>query len=142
MLTCLAPHLAKKGLAWLSEACKGVHVCPAENCIVVAEGVLQHSGAFKVRALGFPPVELRGDSRAAAKVSAVTCCAAEHSSSHCAHVIVLTCPPCARLMDAVTHGGLRKSKPASVLVLKLSVHCCLHSLGVQQIDRVGRRAAI
>ncbi|CAK0783094.1 hypothetical protein CVIRNUC_006289 [Coccomyxa viridis] len=38
-----------------------------ENCIVVAEGVLQHSGAFKVRALGFPPVELRGDSRAAAK---------------------------------------------------------------------------
>ena len=40
----------------------------AENCIVVAEGVLQHSGTFKVRALGFPPVELRGESRAAAKV--------------------------------------------------------------------------
>lgn len=43
-------------------------VCTTENCIVVAEGVLQHSGTFKVRALGFPPVELRGESRAAAKV--------------------------------------------------------------------------
>ena len=57
---------------------------------MVAEGVLHHSGAFKVRALGFPPVELRGDSRAAAKVSAVTCCAAEHGSSHCIHVSGLT----------------------------------------------------
>ncbi|EIE23695.1 DNA polymerase epsilon, subunit B [Coccomyxa subellipsoidea C-169] len=38
-----------------------------ENCIVVAEGVLQHSGVFKVRALGFPPVELRSESRLAAK---------------------------------------------------------------------------
>ncbi len=37
---------------------------------MVAEGVLQHSGTFKVRALGFPPVELRGESRAAAKVGA------------------------------------------------------------------------
>ncbi len=45
---------------------------PAENCIVVAEGVLQHSGAFKVRALGFPPVELRGESRGAAKVCTPT----------------------------------------------------------------------
>ncbi len=44
----------------------------AENCIVVAEGVLQHSGTFKVRALGFPPVELRGESRAAAKVGTVS----------------------------------------------------------------------
>ena len=40
----------------------------AENCIVVAEGVLQHSGVFKVRALGFPPVEFRGESLQAAKV--------------------------------------------------------------------------
>ncbi|BDA47706.1 DNA polymerase epsilon subunit 2 [Coccomyxa sp. Obi] len=38
-----------------------------ENCIVVAEGVLQHSGVFKVRALGFPPVEFRGESLQAAK---------------------------------------------------------------------------
>ena len=43
-------------------------VCTTENCIVVAEGVLQHSGTFKIQALGFPPVELRGESRAAAKV--------------------------------------------------------------------------
>ena len=43
-------------------------LCAAENCIVVAEGVLQHSGVFKVRALGFPPVELRSESRLAAKV--------------------------------------------------------------------------
>ena len=109
---------------------------------MVAEGVLQHNGAFKVRALGFPPVELRGDSRAAAKVSAVTCCTAEHGSSHCTHVIVLTCTPCARLMDAVTHGGLRKSKFVSVLVFKVSLHCCLHSLGMQQLNLVGGRAAI
>ncbi len=68
MRTHLLTHLEKKGLDGQCEACKGVHGCPTENCIVVAEGVLQHSGAFKVRALGFPPVELRGDSRAAAKV--------------------------------------------------------------------------
>ncbi len=35
---------------------------------MVAEGVLQHSGVFKVRALGFPPVEFRGESLQAAKV--------------------------------------------------------------------------
>ncbi|KAK9905544.1 hypothetical protein WJX75_001819 [Coccomyxa subellipsoidea] len=38
-----------------------------ENCIVVAEGILQHSGIYKARALGFPPVELRSESRLAAK---------------------------------------------------------------------------
>ena len=86
MLTCLAIDLVKKRLARRSEACKGVHGCPAENCIVVAEGVLQHSGTFKVRALGFPPVELRGESRAAAKVSSVACFAAQHSSSVRAHM--------------------------------------------------------
>lgn len=43
----------------------------AENCIVVAEGVLQHSGVLKVRALGFPPVEFRSESRQAAKVRMV-----------------------------------------------------------------------
>lgn len=39
----------------------------AENCIVVAEGVLQHNGVFKVRALGFPPVEFQAESQLAAK---------------------------------------------------------------------------
>ncbi|KAK9814165.1 hypothetical protein WJX72_001491 [[Myrmecia] bisecta] len=38
-----------------------------ENCIVVAEGKLQHSGVFKVEALGFPPLEPRAESQAAAK---------------------------------------------------------------------------
>ena len=59
----ISPGLAGKDvmMVLLGRAC-------AENCIMVAEGVLQHSGTFKVRALGFPPVELRGESRAAAKV--------------------------------------------------------------------------
>jgi hypothetical protein len=39
----------------------------AENCIVVAEGALQHSGVFAVAALGFPPAELRAESQVAAK---------------------------------------------------------------------------
>ena len=59
-----------------TQAMQRGHACTAENCIVVAEGVLQHSGTFKVRALGFPPVELRGESRAAAKVSCFACCVA------------------------------------------------------------------
>ncbi len=41
---------------------------PAENCIVVAEGELGHNGVMKVAALGFPPVEPRAVSQAAAKV--------------------------------------------------------------------------
>ncbi len=31
----------------------------AENCIVIAEGALGHDGVLHVRALGFPPTELR-----------------------------------------------------------------------------------
>ncbi|KAK9827395.1 hypothetical protein WJX81_006181 [Elliptochloris bilobata] len=38
-----------------------------ENCVVVAEGELGHNGVFKVHALGFPPVEARAKSQAAAK---------------------------------------------------------------------------
>ena len=41
----------------------------AENCIVAAEGELQHNGIFKVGALGMPPNERRDESEAAAKVS-------------------------------------------------------------------------
>lgn len=40
----------------------------AENCIVVAEGALQHNGVFRVDALGFPPPETRAESQAALKV--------------------------------------------------------------------------
>jgi hypothetical protein len=43
-------------------------VCGSENCIVIAEGELQHSGVFRARALAFPPVEVRTDSDAAIKV--------------------------------------------------------------------------
>ena len=39
----------------------------SENCVVVAEGELGHNGVFKVHALGFPPVEARAKSLAAAK---------------------------------------------------------------------------
>ena len=39
----------------------------AENCIVVAEGALQHNGVFRVDALGFPPPEARAESQAALK---------------------------------------------------------------------------
>ena len=41
----------------------------AENCIVIAEGELDHRGIFRVVALGMPPVESREDSMAAIKVS-------------------------------------------------------------------------
>jgi len=40
----------------------------AENCIVAAEGQLQHNGRFKVTALGMPPNERREESVVAAKV--------------------------------------------------------------------------
>ena len=40
----------------------------AENCIVAAEGQLQHNGRFKVTALGMPPNERREESLIAAKV--------------------------------------------------------------------------
>lgn len=40
----------------------------AENCIVAAEGKLQHDGKFKVQALGMPPNERRDESLTAAKV--------------------------------------------------------------------------
>lgn len=40
----------------------------AENCIVVAEGVLQPSGVFKVAALGLPPAEAKADSIKALQV--------------------------------------------------------------------------
>ena len=33
-----------------------------ENCVVVAEGSLRRDGVFEARALGFPPVEPRGES--------------------------------------------------------------------------------
>ena len=33
-----------------------------ENCVVVAEGSLRRDGVFEAQALGFPPVEPRGDS--------------------------------------------------------------------------------
>ncbi len=42
----------------------------SENCVVVAEGELQHSGVFKASALGLPPVESRRTSEIAAKVLA------------------------------------------------------------------------
>jgi len=56
-------------------AIKNCHMCPrqawvrrrAENCIVVAEGMLGHNGVMRVNALGFPPVEPRAESQAAAK---------------------------------------------------------------------------
>lgn len=35
-----------------------------ENCIVVAEGTLNHHGVFEVSALGFPPAEKREETRA------------------------------------------------------------------------------
>lgn len=35
-----------------------------ENCIVVAEGALNHLGVFEVSALGFPPAESREETRA------------------------------------------------------------------------------
>ncbi|KAL3143406.1 hypothetical protein ABBQ38_002229 [Trebouxia sp. C0009 RCD-2024] len=38
-----------------------------ENCIVIAEGELDHRGIFRAAALGMPPVESREDSRAATK---------------------------------------------------------------------------
>ena len=40
----------------------------AENCVVVAEGELQHNGVFRASALGLPPVESRRTSEIAAKV--------------------------------------------------------------------------
>ena len=39
----------------------------AENCVVVAEGELQHNGVFRASALGLPPVESRRTSEIAAK---------------------------------------------------------------------------
>lgn len=39
-----------------------------ENCVVVAEGVLDSEGVFQVAALGFPPLEPRADAVAALKV--------------------------------------------------------------------------
>ncbi len=41
----------------------------AENCIVIAEGELDHRGVFRATALGMPPVESREDSLAATKAS-------------------------------------------------------------------------
>lgn len=41
----------------------------AENCVVAAEGQLQHDGVFKVEAMGMPPSEARDDSLTAAKVT-------------------------------------------------------------------------
>ncbi|KAL3133858.1 hypothetical protein ABBQ32_008325 [Trebouxia sp. C0010 RCD-2024] len=38
-----------------------------ENCIVIAEGELDHRGIFRASALGMPPVESQEDSRAATK---------------------------------------------------------------------------
>lgn len=43
------------------------YFCNAENCIVIAEGELDHRGIFKAMALGMPPVESREDSLAATK---------------------------------------------------------------------------
>lgn len=40
----------------------------AENCIVLAEGRMQMNKTFRVQALGFPPLEQRQDTEAAAKV--------------------------------------------------------------------------
>ena len=39
----------------------------AENCVVIAEGRLQHDGEMKVTALGMPPTEPREESQAAAQ---------------------------------------------------------------------------
>ena len=39
----------------------------AENCVVIAEGRLQHDGEMKVTALGMPPTEPREESLAAAQ---------------------------------------------------------------------------
>ncbi|KAL0045501.1 hypothetical protein WJX82_008463 [Trebouxia sp. C0006] len=44
--------------------CTGLYT---ENCIVIAEGELDHRGIFKAMALGMPPVESREDSLAATK---------------------------------------------------------------------------
>ena len=45
-----------------------MHMLGAENCIVIAEGELDHRGIFKAVALGMPPVESQEDSMAAIKV--------------------------------------------------------------------------
>lgn len=39
-----------------------------DNCIVLAEGRMQMNKTFRVHALGFPPLEQRQDTEAAAKV--------------------------------------------------------------------------
>ena len=44
---------------------------PAENSIVVAEGVLQTNGVFKVAALGLPPAEPKAESLKALQAGAV-----------------------------------------------------------------------
>lgn len=42
--------------------------CHADNCIVIAQGVLASDGVFHVHQLGFPPVELKEDMAEACKV--------------------------------------------------------------------------
>ena len=49
-------------------ACLKLPCSAAENCIVIAEGELDHRGIFRAAALGMPPVERREDSLAATKV--------------------------------------------------------------------------
>ncbi len=55
-------------LQCISRALPGNMAGCTENCVVVAEGELQHNGVFRASALGLPPVESRRTSEIAAKV--------------------------------------------------------------------------
>ena len=60
-------NLLSRCCAWWFGGRRQGRVGCAENCVVIAEGRLQHDGEMKVTALGMPPTEPREESQAAAQ---------------------------------------------------------------------------
>lgn len=115
----------------------------AENCIVIAEGELDHRGVFRAAALGMPPVESREDSRAATKVLTLCCLRASFTQQgkpcciHCVSACCIICFPAPSVEDCAGSilliiACLAENNRCTVIAPMRSIRCVCRAFAASQ----------